>query len=97
MRLRKRNITQFKFEKFEINMGDKKSGITQKFNVSRTDKSDLQEGDKHFNCKYFVLDLTHDKHAIPAIIAYAESARKDGYEALASDLKSLAIADLDVV
>lgn len=69
-------------------MGDKTSGLYQKFIVTRTDGSS-EEGGKHEGCKYFVLDLTHDPHAIPAIKAYAGSARKDGYEFLANDLDAL--------
>lgn len=68
-------------------MGDKTKGIHRKYVVDRVDKTDVMEGDKHFDCELFVLDLTHDKHAIPAIKAYIESCRKDGYELLAEDLE----------
>jgi hypothetical protein len=67
-------------------MGDKKKGIYCKFNVTRCDgRSD--PGEKHDGCDYFVLDLVHDKHAIPAIEAYAKSCKADGYEQLSKDLE----------
>lgn len=62
-----------------------------KFTVRRKDGSDAPDG-KHNGCEYFVLDLTHDTHAMPALRAYAASARADGYEALADDLERIAPA-----
>lgn len=50
--------------------------IYEKFTVRRTDGRD-RLGEKHFGCRYFVLDITHDKHAIPALQAYAESCVKE--------------------
>jgi hypothetical protein len=47
-------------------------GAFQKFLVQRVDGSDLPGG-KHYGCFNFVLDLSHDPHAIPAIQAYAAS------------------------
>lgn len=42
---------------------------------------------KHDDCDYFVLDLSHDKHAHPAIAAYVQSLREQGeYGMLADDL-----------
>jgi hypothetical protein len=71
---------------FEV-VTDKEMGLYNKFKVERVDGgSNL--GNKHQNCKYFVLDLTHDKHAIPAIIAYAESC-KDEYPFLYRDLRKI--------
>ena len=70
-------------------MGDKARGLYKKFYVRRTDGSDAKGG-KHEGCVYYVLDLTHDKHAVPAIRAYAESARDDGYDLLANDLETKA-------
>lgn len=55
--------------------------------VSRRDKRDLP-GEKHYGCSYFVLDLTHDPAAIPAIIAYANAVRLTE-PALAADLDAL--------
>lgn len=71
-------------------MGDKSRGLYPegKFVVLRKDGTD-QPGGKHDGCKYFVLDVTHDPHAIPALRAYAESARNDGYELLANDLDAM--------
>lgn len=68
-------------------MGDKTKGLYGKFHVMRMDGRDLP-GEKHAGCNYFVLDLTHDPHAVPAIRAYAESCRAD-YPALAADLDRL--------
>lgn len=72
-------------------MGDKSRGLYSegKFVVLRKDGTD-HEGGKHDGCEYFVLDITHDPHAIPALRAYAASARKDGYELLANDLDRIA-------
>jgi hypothetical protein len=69
------------------NNADKNQGLYNKFTVSRTDGTDLP-GQKHAGCKYFVLDLTHDPHAIPAIRAYADSCRVN-FPALAKDIYDL--------
>lgn len=61
-------------------------GLHQKFTVERTDGQSAPGG-KHERCSYFVLDLTHDPHAIPAIRAYARSCRGD-YPVLARELKA---------
>lgn len=66
-------------------MGDRSRGLYNKFIVKRADGSH-RKGRKHEGCDYFVLDLTHDPHAIPALEAYAKAARADGYELLANDL-----------
>lgn len=66
-------------------MGDKERGLYGKFHVARVDGSSAPGG-KHFGCKYFVLDLTHDKFAVNAIRAYA-SACNDEYPHLAEDLR----------
>lgn len=47
-------------------------GVFDKFIVQRVDGSDLPGG-KHYGCENFVLDLTHDPHALPAIRSYAAS------------------------
>lgn len=71
-------------------MDDKKQlGIYDKFRVTRTDGAD-GPGGSHVGCDYFVLDLTHDWHAVPAILAYADSCDDDGYHALAADLRAKA-------
>ena len=65
-------------------MSDKERGIYQKYNVIRTDGSS-GPGGKHEHCNYWVLDLIHDKHAIAAYRAYAESCAEE-YPVLASDI-----------
>ena len=65
-------------------MGDKTRGLYGKFNVRRNDGTDAPGG-KHDGCDYFVLDLTHDPFALPAIRAYVMACRKE-YPLLARDL-----------
>jgi len=60
---------------------DRKRGLYNKYEVSRMDGSP-----KHDDCRYFVLDLHHDRHAIPALVAYADSCDLE-FPALASDLR----------
>ena len=67
-------------------MGDRTRGWFNKFTVSRTDGTDC-EGGKHHGCTYFVLDLNHDPHALPALLAYADDAERDGYHDLARDIR----------
>ena len=67
-------------------MGDKSRGWFNKFTVNRTDGTD-RKGGKHDGCEYFVLDLDHDPHALPALLAYADSAEKGGYRSLAYDIR----------
>lgn len=66
-------------------------GLYSKFRVVRKDGKSAR-GRKHFGCRYFVLDLTHDPLALPALRAYADAARSAGYEALAADLAEIAQA-----
>jgi hypothetical protein len=68
-------------------MGDKTRGLYNKFTVTRTDGTSAPGG-KHDGCEYFVLDLTHDKHAAAAIKAYANSCRAE-YPLLAADLDAM--------
>jgi len=68
-------------------MSDKTRGLYGKFTVIRKDGSSLF-GCKHHNCDYFVLDLSHDEHAISALKAYADSCRNE-YPLLANDLDKL--------
>lgn len=49
-------------------------GVYRKFHIERTDGGS-GPGQKHDGCNYFVLDLTHDPFAIPALRAYAEACR----------------------
>ncbi len=78
--------------KAQERIGDKRAvGLYAKFRVDRTD-GQSEPGQKHHECEYFVLDLTHDPHAPAAIRAYAESCRAD-YPLLAADLdQKLALA-----
>jgi len=63
---------------------DRTRGLYRKFYVGRTDGSS-EPGGKHDGCDYFVLDLDHDRHAVHALMAYAESCMHD-YPILAQDL-----------
>lgn len=73
-------------------MGDRTRGIYRKFRVTRTDGESRRTVNgrigKHYGCRYFVLDVDHDRHAIPALKAYAESC-KDEYSPLAADVLAL--------
>ena len=51
-------------------------GRYKKFDVRRTDGRD-SHSDKHYGCDYFVLDLTHDPHALTALMVYAIVCRED--------------------
>jgi len=59
-------------------------GAFRKFEVRRVDGKDAL-GEKHHNCVYFVLDLSHDPFAIPAMHAYAAACEKT-HPALAHDI-----------
>jgi hypothetical protein len=65
-------------------MGDKNKGLYNKFYIGRADGRS-GPGEKHYQCEYFVLDLTHDKYSIPALMSYV-FACKDEYPKLATDL-----------
>jgi len=67
-------------------MGDRNRGLYGKFHVTRTDGSS-EPGGKHDGGEYFVLDLTHDKHAAAALRAYADSCDAE-YPLLAADLRA---------
>ncbi len=66
------------------NIDQKDIGLYKKFTVKRTD-GQHKKGCKHEDCTYFVLDMTHDKHAIPALKAYAKSCKKE-YPRLSGEL-----------
>jgi hypothetical protein len=72
-------------------MSDHNVGLVHKYRVERTDGSSAPGG-KHTDCEYFVLDLTHDKHAKAALLAYAASCRVE-YPQLAEDLRIKAKAE----
>ncbi len=61
------------------------------FGIKRTDGKH-RKGQKHEHCEYFVLDLTHDPFAVPALLAYAKACKKD-YPKLASDLAEKALLE----
>ena len=65
---------------------DATKGLYEKFHVERTDGRSAP-GEKHDGCEYFVLDLDHDPHALPALIAYEKSCRAD-FPGLAADLRA---------
>jgi hypothetical protein len=67
-------------------MGNKSRGIYNKFIVERTDGKS-SPGEKHHGCEYFVLDIDHDPHAIPALKAYADSCDAE-YPLLAKDIRA---------
>jgi hypothetical protein len=67
-------------------MGNRTKGLYRKFRVERTDGSS-DAGGKHEGCEYFVLDLNHDKLAIPALEAYAAACEAE-YPLLARDLRA---------
>ena len=50
-------------------------GLYYKYYIWRTDGRD-RGGNKHRNCRYFVLDVSHDPFAIPALRAYAEACKE---------------------
>jgi hypothetical protein len=64
----------------------KARGLYNKFAIRRTD-GESASGRKHDGCDYFVLDITHDPLALPAIEAYAAAAEAGGRIALARDLR----------
>lgn len=66
-------------------MSNKDKGVYQKFTVTRNDGKS-EEGEKHHSCRYFVIDLDHDRHARPALNAYADCCAEQ-YPALAKDLR----------
>lgn len=79
-----------KAELAEIRRSHEKAttGLIEKFRVSRTDGRDAA-GQPHERCRYYVLDLDHDRFALEAIEAYAIACRND-YHILSFDLQQLA-------
>ena len=61
---------------------DYQRGLYRKYDVTRRE----DPTGKHITCLYYVLDLDHDRHAIPALRAYADSCESE-YPALAADLR----------
>lgn len=60
--------------------------IPNKYDVKRNDDRD-RAGCRHHGCEYFVLDVTHDPFALPALKAYAEACAQAEPE-LAADLRA---------
>ena len=69
-------------------MGETTRGLYNKFVVTRVDGSS-EPGGKHHECKYYVLDLNHDKFAVSAMLAYADACAEE-YPLLAQDIRALA-------
>ncbi len=67
-----------------IDHKDAARGLYRKFKIERTDGRS-EPGEKHDGCEYFVLDIDHDPHALPALKAYADSCRA-AFPKLANDL-----------
>jgi hypothetical protein len=65
---------------------DAQQGLYGKFRIERTDGSSAT-GCKHHGCDYFVLDVTHDKCAPPALAAYAAAVERT-HPLLAADMRS---------
>jgi hypothetical protein len=65
--------------------------IYAKFKVERTDGTSAPS-QKHDGCDYFVLDVTHDPHAIPALLAYAQSCAPAGFAQLAASIREMVAA-----
>lgn len=63
---------------------DETRGLYSKYYVKRADGTD-EPGGQHANCDYFVLDMTHDPFAGPAMRAYERHCR-DKYPKLSADL-----------
>lgn len=51
---------------------NREQGLFRKFDVRRTDGRDAPGGDRA-GAEYFVLDVTHDPHALRALAAYADA------------------------
>lgn len=68
-------------------MSDHEKGLYRKYDIRRTDGSSAP-GRKHDGCPYFVLDITHDEFAIPALRAYADACRTT-HPDLAADLDKI--------
>ena len=70
----------------EVRVSTRTQGLFAKFRVERLTPS--SRGIDHTDCRYFVLDITHDPHALSAAVAYANSCESE-YPFLAEDLRSM--------
>lgn len=68
--------------------GKDQRGVFNKYRVERLDGKSAP-GRKHDGCAYFVLDIDHDPHALPALLAYADSCEEE-IPLLARDLRKAA-------
>ena len=66
-------------------MSDNDQGVYRKYDVHRRGGTP----GKHDDCTYYVLDLVHDPHSVPALRAYADSCEGE-YPDLAADLRRMA-------
>ena len=67
-------------------MDNREKGIYRKYHVERTDGKSAP-GEKHEDCAYFVLDMTCDPYAVPALEAYADACEAE-YPQLARDIRA---------
>lgn len=74
------------FNERDVSKPAEQQGLFRKFDVFRVDHSD-QPGGKHYGCRYYVLDLTHDQHAPTAMRAYAAVCRAT-HPQLADDIEA---------
>jgi hypothetical protein len=64
-------------------------GLYDKYKMIVRNDGQSAIGGRHFGCQYYVLDITHDPFAAPALRAYADACEAE-YPALARDLRALA-------
>ena len=69
-------------------------GLYHKYNIERTDGSSAMGG-KHYACGYFVLDISHDRHAQPALVAYAKACREENPQLADDILNAIGWVDCD--
>ncbi len=70
-------------------VSDKSKGFYAKFKVTRVNGTS-EPGKKHHNCRYFVLDIDHDPHAVAALQAYEDSCIAE-FPLLARDIRKMLI------
>lgn len=67
---------------------DRQRGLYAKYGpITRADGSH-RRGKKHWDCRYFVLDASHDPFALAALAAYAEACRAT-HPLLAADITAV--------
>jgi hypothetical protein len=65
---------------------NKAEGIIEKFFPPVRLDGTSAAGEKHDGCDYWILDLSHDRFALPALANYRYWVKLNGYDALAADL-----------